>query len=146
MTYKEKLLDPRWQKLRLDVLNRDNFMCQLCNDTKSTLHIHHLNYSKSGNPWDSNMDDLETLCKECHSIIEYNKSYKIHPITALKMDIEDGSKLYFIYTDEDGDIVVDIYVYKNGVLTFKCLIPDFIFNRISKYLLNNKDRCHVSEV
>jgi len=28
MTYKEKLLDPRWQKKRLEVLERDGWACR----------------------------------------------------------------------------------------------------------------------
>ena len=42
--YYEKFKDPRWQKKRLEVLQRDEFMCQICLDTSSTLHIHHRRY------------------------------------------------------------------------------------------------------
>ena len=47
MTYKEKLLDPRWQKKRLEILNRDNFTCQCCGDDKKTLNIHHKYYNSN---------------------------------------------------------------------------------------------------
>ena len=30
------------------------------------LNVHHKVYPKSGNPWDSNLDDLITLCSKCH--------------------------------------------------------------------------------
>ena len=68
MTYKEKLLDPRWQKKRLEILSRDNFACFICGDTKSTLHVHHEDYEYGKDPWDV-MDDcfLTTLCADCHS-------------------------------------------------------------------------------
>ena len=68
-TYSEKLKDPRWQKKRLEILNRDEFACQKCGDTETTLHVHHKKYN-SGEPWDIGNDHLTTLCEFCHSIIE----------------------------------------------------------------------------
>jgi hypothetical protein len=68
MTYAEKLRDPRWQKKRLEILNRDGFACRLCGDKETELHIHHEKYN--GNPWDAKNDDLSTLCKHCHILIE----------------------------------------------------------------------------
>lgn len=65
MTYSEKLRDPRWQKKRLAVLERENWSCQCCGDKTSTLHVHHLVYSK-GEPWDAPMENLECLCSGCH--------------------------------------------------------------------------------
>ena len=69
-TYLEKLRDPRWQKKRLEILQRDEFKCRECGDTSTELHVHHLKYRKSKNPWDSENDELITLCKNCHFIIE----------------------------------------------------------------------------
>lgn len=66
MTYQEKLLDPRWQKKRLKILNRDDWACQACGDKEETLHVHHITYSK--NPWESKNINLITLCKSCHDI------------------------------------------------------------------------------
>lgn len=66
-TYSEKLLDPRWQKKRLEVLGRDNFACLHCYDDKLTLHVHHLYYCKDREPWDYPLWALVTLCKDCHS-------------------------------------------------------------------------------
>ena len=45
MEYAEKLKDPRWQKKRLEILERDAWVCQKCFDTKSTLHVHHRIYN-----------------------------------------------------------------------------------------------------
>lgn len=66
--YSEKLLDPRWQKIRLKVLEREEFKCQYCGETKKTLHVHHLCYSESGNPWDVDDCSLLCLCCDCHSV------------------------------------------------------------------------------
>lgn len=64
--YSEKLKDPRWQKKRLKILERDNFICQDCRDKKKTLHIHHKLYFKDKEPWDIPDEYLITLCEECH--------------------------------------------------------------------------------
>ena len=64
MSYSDKLKDPRWQKKRLEVLNRDNFTCKLCGDSETELHIHHVEYK--GEPWEQDLDKLDTLCKHCH--------------------------------------------------------------------------------
>lgn len=64
--YLRKLRDPRWQKKRLEVMQRDEFTCQNCFDSESTLNVHH-NYYKAGNdPWDYPLTALVTLCETCH--------------------------------------------------------------------------------
>ena len=65
-TYSEKLKDPRWQKMRLKVLDRDDWACQICGDNESTLHVHHRYYKKGCNPWDYPMESLVVLCEGCH--------------------------------------------------------------------------------
>ncbi len=65
--YGELLKDPRWQKKRLQVLERDNWTCQGCDKKSDTLNVHHYMYVKGGNPWDSEDADLVTLCEACHS-------------------------------------------------------------------------------
>lgn len=72
MTYGDKLKDPRWQKKRLKILERDEWKCKYCGDTETTLHVHHLQYK--GSPWASQDDHLETVCLHCHDIISKNKS------------------------------------------------------------------------
>jgi uncharacterized protein YdaU (DUF1376 family) len=64
--YGELLKDPRWQKKRLQILERDEFMCQKCHATSSTLHVHHKVYFLNKNPWDYPDDLLLTLCEACH--------------------------------------------------------------------------------
>ena len=57
--------DPRWQRLRLQVMDRDGWACVACGDTKSTLHVHHKRYC--GSIWESPHEDLQTLCGSCHA-------------------------------------------------------------------------------
>lgn len=64
-TYSEKLKDPRWQKTRLLILNRDGFSCRDCGSSEEELHVHHCFYTK-GNPWDADPKFLLSLCRSCH--------------------------------------------------------------------------------
>lgn len=64
--YAEKYKDPRWQKKRLQVLERDEWNCQCCHDAESTLHIHHRYYEKGKHIWDYPLEAFITLCEECH--------------------------------------------------------------------------------
>jgi len=66
-TYSEKLLDPRWQKKRLEILSRDQFTCMICFDSASTLHVHHRIYRPKTEPWDYPEWALVTLCASCHA-------------------------------------------------------------------------------
>ena len=73
MTYSEKLKDPRWQKRRLEIMNRDKFRCCLCYDGIKTLHVHHKYYTHDTEPWDYPDDVFQTLCEDCHTAVEYFK-------------------------------------------------------------------------
>lgn len=66
--YSKKLKDPRWQKVRLLVYDRDSFTCQCCGATDQTLNCHHKYYEKGLEPWEYPLDALITLCEECHTI------------------------------------------------------------------------------
>lgn len=65
MTYAQKLRDPRWQKKRLHILERDKWTCQSCRSTTKTLQVHHLFYAKR-EPWEYPDQAYQTLCEGCH--------------------------------------------------------------------------------
>lgn len=67
--YSEKLLDPRWQRKRLEVLQRSDFACEQCGRLDKTLHVHHNRYIKGRDVWDYEADDLSCLCLDCHKCI-----------------------------------------------------------------------------
>lgn len=64
--YAELLLDPRWQRRRLEILSRDDWQCQCCGESKKTLHVHHRNAYRPIAPWEYGHDELQTLCETCH--------------------------------------------------------------------------------
>lgn len=45
-------------------LIRDNYTCKCCKTKKGTLHVHHIIYRSNGGSDD--LDNLITLCEECH--------------------------------------------------------------------------------
>lgn len=65
--YSEQLKSPKWQKRRLEILNRDKFTCQICGSTEKTLHVHHTIYIPGRNIWEYEDDQLITLCEDCHA-------------------------------------------------------------------------------
>lgn len=67
--YWQKLRDPRWQRKRLEIMDRDKFECQLCGDNESTLNVHHKFYLRGLDPWDYPNVALVTLCEGCHGDI-----------------------------------------------------------------------------
>ena len=83
-TYSEKLRDPRWQRKRLEIMQRDNFTCQKCESTEKTLNVHHCYYETGNEPWEYPSASLVTLCFDCHDEETFNgKRSKQNLINAL---------------------------------------------------------------
>jgi hypothetical protein len=59
--------DPRWQKRRLEIMERDGFQCVACGSKTNELHVHHKRYK--GQPWQAKDDDMQTLCTACHKAL-----------------------------------------------------------------------------
>lgn len=65
--YLVQIKSPKWQKRRLDILNRDDFTCQMCGSKETTLHVHHLVYHDGRKMWEYEDWELLTLCEKCHN-------------------------------------------------------------------------------
>ncbi len=65
-SYGELLKDPRWQRKRLEILERDGWVCHSCCEDTKTLHVHHRRYVYGRAPWEYDADDLVTYCCDCH--------------------------------------------------------------------------------
>lgn len=74
MTYAEQLKDPRWQRKRKEVLERDSYSCRECKAKDTILHVHHGYYDQSKLAWEYNNKYLHTLCNKCHE--EYHFFHK----------------------------------------------------------------------
>jgi len=77
--YSKKLKHPRWQRLRLEVMERDDWKCRLCFSEGSTLAVHHKKYTGE-NPWDADSRDLVTLCEDCHTTMHEDNLKSMPPL------------------------------------------------------------------
>lgn len=130
--YQRKLADPRWQKKRLKILERDFFACQICTDTETELQVHHTEYS--GEPWDASDENLKTLCAHCHKA--ETTANKIGD--TLFMVFKKGGDFYartkkgallLGKIDDDKNLVLSMYVKKP--MEFMTII-DNMFKKISR--------------
>lgn len=113
-TYVEMLKDPRWQKKRLEIMQRDNFTCQHCGAQDKSLQVHHLWYSPLKKPWEYDNSAFITLCEHCH-----------------ENETECNSSLYSTFSDLKT-------IFGQQGLSKQLL--DAIFYRIALFLINKYDR------
>jgi ribosomal protein S27AE len=59
----QSLFDQWWRKRKIEVFERDNRKCVRCGSDRNIECDHVRNRSQGG---DSSMDNLQTLCRECH--------------------------------------------------------------------------------
>lgn len=85
-TYSDLLKDPRWQKKRLEILARDEWKCQSCYDSETTLHVHHKHYHKGHKPWEYEDRELVTLCENCHEAIDDEDDRLKDVMSFIRMD------------------------------------------------------------
>lgn len=71
-TYSEKLKDPRWQKKRLEIMQRDEWKCQGCLNDERMLNVHHLKYISGLEPWEYEDKYYMTLCDNCHQAAHFD--------------------------------------------------------------------------
>lgn len=132
-TYSEKFKDPRWQKKRLEILNRDKFKCRKCGDEKSTLHIHHILYKYGNDPWDYSNKNLITLCKDCHSVISdiklSNDEFKVCKISKLSSDDKKNKVLLLSYSEK-----IHFVATYNGMQKYGCFLRPSIFKEIKEIM------------
>ena len=131
MNYKTKLLDPRWQKKRLKIFERDKFTCQECKETEKTLHVHHEYYLPDIEPWDYPDEAFKTLCVDCHQIKKWLTDRLVLTFSDCETKFEDF-KLYhrkmFIlkFLDEFDQTRPKEFIYKKHF--------ESIFDGLLKYL------------
>lgn len=64
--YAAERQDPRWQRKRLEIMERDRFQCCACGNGSDTLNVHHRYYISGRNIWQYPTWSLVTLCERCH--------------------------------------------------------------------------------
>jgi len=142
--YFELLKHPKWQKKRLEILERDNFTCQLCGDKETCLNIHHKKYISNRKPWKYDNEDLITLCEDCHNTFEKLKKYyssignkDINTLSILKLTNETSYRILFVLEQSKFCTRLHIcerdkdYWHVLGHITYKGL------KKLSKFLIQN---------
>jgi hypothetical protein len=82
-SYAELLKDPRWQRKRLEVLEKNDFQCQSCGDKTTQLHVHHGCYLRGRRPWEYEDQFYHVLCDSCHQLAHKKKDILDHQIGQL---------------------------------------------------------------
>lgn len=135
--YQNKLKDPRWQKKRLEIFNRDNFTCTLCGDDKHTLNVHHTEYAKSGQPWDVDNSSLKTLCEKCHFEVEIALKHNIKYIKICKITGHKYDSLLCL--SEKNTVHLRIY-NKENILLHGFEIDEEKLNQVDYFIQKYKER------
>lgn len=145
--YGRLLKNPKWQRKRLEILNRDDFTCKLCGDKETELHIHHIEYSFGANPWEYENDKLITYCKHCHAIVEDLKgSPEEMAVSVKKRYLQDrGFYALILLATHSSDVHrITFFIYDTeGLLRMMHIREDIIFDvidLISPFLNNSKSK------
>lgn len=108
--YGEKLQDPRWQRKRLEILERDLFTCLLCGDKNTTLHIHHKEYLPGRQPWEYEDDNFLTLCKHCHAVSEKVKASSDY-VMAIRKQYDPAIEAYVLLTVVSTCTGIEFFIF-----------------------------------
>ena len=84
--YIQKLQHPKWQKCRLETLERSEFRCSHCGSEDKQLHIHHGYYAKGKEPWEADPAHLHVYCSDCHQAAEDLKREVLSAIGKLNVN------------------------------------------------------------
>jgi hypothetical protein len=126
-SYSELLLDPRWQRKRLEIMQRDDFTCQKCSCSSDTLNVHHCYYENGLSPWEYPDSSLLTLCKLCHS--------EEKPYAQRKQLLAKGFGI-------NGFITEDLIQFCISFVGVEWPVRDYIFLSALCWLLESADRRH----
>ncbi len=107
-TYSEMLKHPKWQKKRLEVLQRDNFKCDKCGDEETELHIHHKERTAK-DPRDEPIKNLVALCRICHFIVERDEKLFYTGSAINKVMLSDNC--FIAISFKEGGTILSLYSF-----------------------------------
>lgn len=148
--YEKKLREKGWFEKKEEILERDNYTCQICGEKAEAVHhIKYANNSYYGRPEDAPNEYLVSLCNLCHSKFEgTERPYYViipnkHPIVIKKSRIVDNEYWDCIYATlmhldlANFEIKYNLSIFnkkeRDGLYDFfrLCLlVPDFEKNNI----------------
>jgi hypothetical protein len=148
--YAELLKDPRWQRKRLEILERDGFSCLRCGSDTKTLHVHHRIYRKGVKPWEYEDAIYDTLCEDCHSDVtslqtELNEAIGTLDVPELEtllgfargLDaVSNGNTDVKVNTHEEAEGVA-ASVFSTAEIILACLTGSVVAKETFEYLSRN---------
>lgn len=138
ITYAKKLKDPRWQKKRLEIFQRDQFRCMECFSDEKSLQVHHIAY-KGKEPWDTPNDFLVTYCYDCHQKEEDKlKAAGETFVNLMRGDGERSIGIEHFLNDLKYLMKQDIPQKAVGFISLT-IVDDKLRKYISKYITKNID-------
>jgi hypothetical protein len=140
-TYAEKLKHPKWQKKRLEILNRDRFKCTACHSDDIELHIHHKTYLRGREPWQYENDNLVTLCKFCHRITELLKEELIE---VLIYDIGEKYQVYYalVYISRVDSYTTYTFFINDTIFELRAAIGCYNLQVLCELMENHQLKIH----
>jgi hypothetical protein len=124
--YSEKLKDPRWQKKRLEIFERDGWECRFCGDKRQSLTVHHRRYLPNTEPWDYPMELLVTLCLHCHEReYLYRSETEARLINALR-------DYFFVYEIEELANGFEQIKTQFGPSSISMIVSHLLFDGVSQ--------------
>ena len=74
--------------LRQIVLERDNWICQICGKTieEIQLHVHHMDPVAQNPMFQNDMDSCTTLCKKCHAMVHSRRGCRYVDLVCKKVE------------------------------------------------------------
>lgn len=81
--YNRQMQEPRWQRRKPQIHDRDKWRCRFCFDNTIRLHVHHVEYAPGADAWAYPNTELLSLCEDCHWIMQFCAPAK--PRTRLSM-------------------------------------------------------------
>jgi hypothetical protein len=62
--YQERISSTAWKNLRAELIELRGSRCERCKEETASLDLHHIHYRSLG---DEQPEDVELLCRECHT-------------------------------------------------------------------------------
>jgi Zn finger protein HypA/HybF involved in hydrogenase expression len=111
--FTDQYKDSRWQKKRLEIMERDKFTCQSCGKSEDvTLNVHHAYYEKDRKVWEYPNHTLITWCEQCHATRHKLQKYILQDVSKLDKKCHKALVL-FLTCNDPKDVLKAIYEHES---------------------------------
>lgn len=143
-TYQEYLKTKHWRKFKRNYKRQNVYICNLCEENKKVLDLHHLTYKNVGN---ESHGDVMYLCRECHKTVhswekDMNKEEITKTLTNKKIKINTIPTKKVSHTrniNDSGRKQKEIYLHKYIRSNIKHM-PVCMINEIYSFLTSKKEK------